>query len=51
MKPGERIRMINVVPTGSVGELGLNVIKTSKIINVSETVLRPKKMTDEVERC
>jgi len=38
---------MNVNPAGGSagGELNLNVVKTSKIVHVSDTVLKPKKET------
>ncbi len=51
MKPGERVRMFNVVPTGCAVDMGFNVVKQSKIVNVSDKVVRPKKMIEEGERC
>ena len=46
MKPGDRVRFMNISPSnmqGSENFLNLNVVKTTKIFHVTDTILKPKK--------
>jgi hypothetical protein len=46
LKQGDRLRLLNLTPTNTqLPDLQLNFLKTSKFIHLTDTVLKPKKMT------
>jgi hypothetical protein len=45
LNPGDRVRLLNVTPAANSHEqLQLNFVKTSKVIHLTDCVLRPKKL-------
>ena len=54
LKVGDRLRLLNSVPaanSSSDSYLNLNMIKNSKIFHVTDSVLKPRKCTEIIERC
>jgi len=52
LKPGDRVRLMNVTPSNVSGDqiLNLNFVKTSKIFHITDSVLKPKKETALMDR-
>jgi hypothetical protein len=49
LRPGDRLRLLNLTPTNSqMPELQLNFVKSSKIIHVTDSVLKPKKLNEMI---
>lgn len=52
LKPGDRIQLYNVTPSGGQADgLNLNITKASKIYHLTDNILKPKKVTEELDRC